>query len=253
MHRLAIAMPIYNEADGLEETLADLSILAESLRVEIGLYAQDDRSTDNSVQILNRFNHAAVHIYIESNANRLGHGGTVMRAYQRSIFTNPECVIQLDGDGQFFVIDVVQIFESIILGSEMTIGLRSNRTSPVYRKIATYCLRILGLSLFGINSKDLNSPIRGFNSTSLSKILSQIPNGSLIPNVYLTILGNQQFTRKSAIEVDDRPRRGVDSIGSTWRNGNTYRLLSFRFLVFSIRVLKEILATRKYWKLKKVT
>lgn len=248
MHEIAIAMPVYNEEDGLHETLSELSKLSKLLNISLSLYVQDDCSSDNSLEVLNTFSRNALQINVESNLGRLGHGGTVYRAYQRAIASGPECVLQLDGDGQFAIDDVALIIVSILFGSEMAIGQRIDRKSSIFRRLASRCLQILGILVFGVSSKDLNSPIRGFNTSCLSKILTLIPAKCLIPNVYLTVLGTRLFERNVNLEVEDRVRRGDISIGSTWRkNRNIFHL---HFFHFSLRAFTEMLSLRRIRKIK---
>lgn len=248
MHYVAIAMPVYNEADGLRETLSDLSRIPGLLNIQIGLFIQDDCSSDGSLEIAKQFQSSVFRINSESNQNRLGHGPTVHRAYQRALESNAECVVQLDGDGQFMVDDVAKIMVSLLLGSEMAIGIRNNRTGSKHRRFASRSLRLIGYLAFGVNSKDLNSPIRGFRAESLSQILPLVHQSSLIPNVYLFILAKRNLKKIDEFDVEDRKRRGKYSVGAAWRKRNGLPVLNFRFLIFSIRALVEIFSIIRKWK-----
>lgn len=248
MHYVAITMPVYNEADGLKETLADLSRIPGLLNIQVGLFIQDDCSSDNSLEIVDQFQGPGFRINAETNQRQLGHGPTVHRAYQRALESNPECIVQLDGDGQFMVEDVAKIMVSLLFESEMAIGIRNNRTGPKHRRFASRLLRLIGYLVFGVNSKDLNSPIRGFRAESLSQILSLVPQTSLIPNVYLSILGSRNFKRIIQFDVEDRTRRGSYTVGSAWRKRKGHPFLNYKFLIFSIRALIEIFSIIRKWK-----
>jgi glycosyltransferase involved in cell wall biosynthesis len=250
MHEIAIAMPVYNEEDGLPETLSELSKLSKLLNISLSLYVQDDCSSDNSLAILNAYSRDTLQIDVETNHDRLGHGGTVYRAYQRAIASGPDCVLQLDGDGQFAIDDVALIIVSILFGSEMTIGQRIDRKSPIFRRVASRGLQLLGILVFGVSSKDLNSPVRGFDTSCLSKILALIPAKCLIPNVYLTVLGTRLFEKNVNLEVEDRVRRGDMSIGSTWRNKKSRNIFHLHFFRFSLRAFTEMLSLRRIRKIK---
>ena len=241
-------MPVYNEADGLRETLTDLSRIPELLNAQICLFVQDDCSSDNSREIVDQFQGSGFRINAETNQRQLGHGPTVHRAYQRALESNPECIVQLDGDGQFMVEDVAKIMVSLLFESEMAIGIRNNRTGPKHRRFASRLLRLIGYLVFGVNSKDLNSPIRGFRAESLSQILLLVPQTSLIPNVYLSILGSRNFKRINQFDVEDRTRRGSYTVGSAWRKRKGHPFLNYKFLIFSIRALIEIFSIIRKWK-----
>ena len=251
MHYVAIAMPVYNEADGLRETLTDLSRISELLNIQIGLFIQDDCSSDNSLEIVDQFQGSGFRINAETNQHRLGHGPTVHRAYRRALESNAECIVQLDGDGQFMVDDVAKIMVSVLYGSEMAIGIRNNRTGPKHRRLASQLLRLIGCLAFGVNSKDLNSPMRGFRAESLSQILPIVPQASLIPNVYLAILGSRNFKRIDQFDVEDCTRRGNHTVGAAWRKRKGLPFLNYKFLIFSIRALIEIFSIIRKWKISK--
>lgn len=241
-------MPVYNEADGLRETLTDLSRIPKLLNAQICLFVQDDCSSDNSLEIVDQFQGSGFQINTETNKHRLGHGPTVHRAYRRALESNAEYIVQLDGDGQFMVDDVAKIMVSVLFGSEMAIGIRNNRTGPKHRRLASRLLRLIGYLAFGVNSKDLNSPIRAFRAESLSQILSLVPQTSLIPNVYLSILGSRNFKRMKQFDVEDRTRRGSYTVGSGWRKRKGLPFLNYKFLIFSIRALIEIFSIIRKWK-----
>lgn len=248
MHYVAIAMPVYNEADGLRDTLADLSRIPGLLNIQVGLFIQDDCSSDNSLEIVDQFQDPGFRISTETNQHRLGHGPTVHRAYRRALESNAECIVQLDGDGQFMVDDVAKIMVSVLFGSEMAIGIRNNRTGPMHRRWASRLLRLIGYFAFGVNSKDFNSPIRGFRAESLSQILPLVPQTSLITNVYLSILGSRNFERIDQVDVEDRTRRGSHTVGAAWRKRKGLPFLNYKFLIFSIRALIEIFSIIRKWK-----
>ena len=241
-------MPVFNEADGLRETLTDLSRIPELLNIQIGLFIQDDCSSDGSLEIAYQFQSSLFRIYSETNGLRLGHGPTVRRAYQRALESNPECIVQIDGDGQFMVDDVAKIMVSLLFGTEMAIGVRNNRTGPKHRRWASRLLRLIGNLSFGVKSKDLNSPVRGFRTESLSLILPIVPQTSLIPNVYLSVLGKRHLKRIDEFDIEDRSRRGSYADGAAWRKQKGLHFLNYKFLVFSIRALIEIFRFISKWK-----
>jgi len=240
-------MPVYNEVDGLKETLSDLSRIPGLLNIQICLFIQDDCSSDGSTAILHEFRDSILRVNAESNPRRLGHGPTVHRAYERALLSNPDCIVQLDGDGQFIIDDVANIIVSLLFGNEMAIGIRNNRTAPRHRRFASVLLQLIGHLAFGVSSKDLNSPIRGFRTESLSRIFPMIHQSPLIPNVYLSILGGRYFKTIDQFDVKDRTRRGSYLVGSAWRRRKGLPLSNFKFLIFAVRALIEIFSVIRKW------
>lgn len=219
--RIGIAMPVFNEADGIAETLQQVVAACHSLSFSVTLFLQDDASTDSTGSVLAGLDvHEPVAIRVERNERNLGHGPTVMRAYRRAVEAGADIIIQLDGDGQFEVEDIRRLVHQICDGADFAVGVRTSRTDPWYRKLISTLVRIYLRVAFHTHLDDPNSPIRAYSRRAITHVLEFIPNSSLIPNVYASVLLRQSALIVTEFPVTHHSRRGDSPEGSTWRGGS---------------------------------
>lgn len=245
-------MPIFNESDGLLQTLKELEQVCLQTGAHLNLFIQDDVSDDDSLAVILGYESENFSYFLESNPSRRGHGVTIRRGYQRAINSSSDVIVQLDGDGQFRSNDVVHLIQRIRSGINFVLATRTHRSGPTYRRLATQSLRILCRVLFGTKSADVNSPIRAFDSRFLSAILPLVPKDSVLTNVHLSLLSFRYTHLYETCEVVDHVRRGQGSQGSTWRSAEKFLSPIFRFLRLAARGLVEVISIRMQFTKKKV-
>lgn len=244
MH-VAIAMPVFNEVDGIASTISILDEAVARSGVHASLCIQDDCSTDGSARHIEGIAASHLTVSVLVNERNMGHGPTVMTAYVRARDMGADAVIQLDGDGQFCVDDVVRLIAELSRGHDAVLAVRHARTDPAYRRLVTRALRTYLRLLFGTHLPDANSPIRGFSASLLSVLLPIVPRNAVIPNVYLAVLARRHAASCTTFTVSHRPRRGTTAIGSTWRSSGRRILVPRRFLSLLYRALIESLSVRR--------
>jgi len=241
---VAVVMPIFNESDGLKETLEEIELIGSASNIHLDIYVQDDMSNDDSVEILHSFQSDKFSLHLESNSSRLGHGASVRRGYERAVGSGSNVTIQLDGDGQFRSEDVVRLIQTIQGGREFAWAARQLRSGPGYRRFGTNTLRVLILLFFGRKIADVNSPIRAFNTKFLEKILSHVPKDSVIPNVHLSIMCCRSTVLIESFDVVDQVRRGVNAQGTSWRSTGREFMPPLRFFGFALKAFVGLVRIR---------
>src|SRR5438477_645052 len=119
---------------------------------------------------------------------------------------------------------------------------RRQRVDPIYRKALSASLGVYLRAFFGVRSRDSNSPFRLYRAEVLRQLLESIPDGALIPSVYLTVLAARSGAVVSETEVAHFVRRGGDARGTMWRGQRIpVRLirLSYRALRASVRLRRQ--------------
>jgi len=241
MQNLILVMPVYNEADGLVFTLEDLQNSFPALKKLIII---DDSSTDDSREIaLNYARTRNFPIEVYENQKNLGHGQSILKGLfdALKISKQSDFILTLDGDGQIPGKELRKLIEAQALSNaDVVIGLRTQRTDLLYRRIIT---RIAIVSLFlisGVKSQDSNTPIRLWKSDTLLDALSKLPTVKLsVPNIHLTrIIANRAYKFVYS-EILQHDRNGEKSVGVTWSNKWAY-LPSRKLLRFSKSALKEL-------------
>ena len=237
--KVVLAMPCYNEADGITDFLNDIYENLDEFLDHIVVV--NDSSTDSTVKVIQDFGRLNSKLEITSNVSNLGHGPSFLNAISKSLDLSPDVVITVDGDGQFQAGD---IRDKLIhfCKSELDIleCARLNRSDPVFRKFVTYMLRLFIFMRVGERPIDSNTPLRIYRAEALKFLVRGIPQDSLIPNLRISALTRRSRFVYSQVFVNSRQRRGVSAAGSTWRAKRDW-LPSKRFIQFCRRALIELL------------
>jgi len=238
---LAVAMPVFNEADGIHETLSELNYAFKNAKEDAQFFIQDDQSTDNTVEIIAKSaDELGMKIWLESNPTNLGHGPTVINAYLRAIDSEAKIVLQLDSDGQFNPSELIKLLNSVRSGTELAIGVRKSRVDPWFRILLTKSLRVLLFIRFHKYFEDPNSPIRAYKTETLRDLILQIPSNALIPNIHLVIIAKLRGRKIENFVVTHRDRRGKSKTGSTWVSKSRLKS-TVRLMRFTTRALREFI------------
>jgi undecaprenyl-phosphate 4-deoxy-4-formamido-L-arabinose transferase len=239
---ISIAMPIFNESDGIAETLTSIDEAFRDSGATVTMCIQNDVSTDNTLQVLAELSTTLqLNIAVETNKQNQGHGPTTFAAYQRALNSGSSIVMQLDSDGQFDATELPMLCSAIAEGKEVVIGIRSNRVDPWFRKFLTYLLRNFLRARYLGRFPDPNSPIRAYSASVLSPMLSELPNEPLIPNIYLSILAVRKKLNVEFVPVSHRERRGSESTGTMWQSANQWTKIA-RLLKFCRKSFRQLLS-----------
>jgi dolichol-phosphate mannosyltransferase len=239
---ISIAMPIYNESDGIAETLTSIDEAFRESGATVTMCIQNDVSTDNTLQVLAKLGTSLqLNVEVETNQRNSGHGPTTFTAYQRALNSGSSIIMQLDSDGQFDATELPVLCSAIAEGKEVVIGIRNSRVDPWFRKFVTFLLRnFLRARYFG-RFPDPNSPVRAYSTSVLSPMLSELPNEPLIPNIYLSILAVRKKLNVGFVTVSHRERRGNESTGTMWQSSNQWQKIN-RLLKFCRKSFRQLLS-----------
>lgn len=241
---VAVAIPAYNEADGIAGFLEEIDHALFPMVGSLRIFVVDDCSTDETratvMAAAERLNGSLELIPTPRN---LGHGPSLLSAYRHALSTEPDFVLQVDGDGQFHGSDLRRVLVLLIDEARAVCGVRRFRQDPRFRMAMTSVLRTYLSSAFSVRARDANCPLRGYDSELLAQLLRSVPEGCLIPNLYLTILAARRGYPLLEVDVSHRVRRGVSIRGSTWGRGASP--IPWRLVRFSAAALRESLAFRK--------
>lgn len=236
---VAVAIPAFNEAQGIAGFLLEIDrALAEHVST-LHLVVVDDASTDETEDALASVRsdlRATLEVF--KNPRNLGHGPSLIEAYRRALDTDPDYVLQVDGDGQFHGSDLRRVLLLLADGCHAVSGVRRFRQDPWFRMTMTRLVRAYVSRGFSVRARDPNCPLRGYDAPLLRGLLASLPQPCLIPNLYLTILASRGGVPLLEVDVSHRVRRGGSSEGSTW--GRPSRSpIPWRLVRFSLQALRE--------------
>lgn len=242
---VAVAIPAYNEADGIAGFLADMDAVLDACTDEHWFVVINDVSTDNTIEVLESLSsQLAGTLIAETNAVNSGHGPTVLNAYRRALATGAEWILQVDGDGQFEAEDIELLLRHANAGVAIVTGEREVRFDPWYRKVVTRTLPLALKVAFKVERRDINCPFRLYRADILPEILDHVPADSLTPHVLMTVLESRSGHRHVEIPVQHRPRRGDTEVGTTWGDAKDL-VVPKKLLIFLKDALGQLITFRK--------
>lgn len=242
---VALAIPAYNEADGISGFLTDMDAVLSTCADRHWFVIVNDVSTDNTIEVLQALSpQLDGELILVTNEVNSGHGPTVLNAYRRALDTGAEWILQVDGDGQFEAEDIELLLRHGNAGAAIVTGERTVRFDPWYRKTVTATLPKMLQAAFGVARRDINCPFRLYRADVLPSILDRVPDDSLTPHVLMTILEAKSGHRHVEIPVQHRPRRGDTEVGTTWGDAKDL-VIPKKLLLFLKDALVQLLKFRK--------
>lgn len=234
---ISVVMPAYNEESGIEEFISELN--AHLDKWEPTFFIVDDCSKDQTAIVAASLLKQGVIVRVVPNEVNSGHGPSTVKALQLGLAVEPELIVAIDGDGQFFGSDVEKVVQLMLDSNcEIAEGVRTQRGDPLYRQVVSLMTRLLVFSRSRQFPRDANTPLRVYRPTALMRHLDTLKPETMIPN--LVISANSRRWKMKVLEIGVRsiPRRGVDQSSITW--GKSRRQLpTRRFLKFCVGATKD--------------
>jgi glycosyltransferase involved in cell wall biosynthesis len=243
-----VAIPVFNEAEGLPGFLEELDQALTPHAGRLHFVVVDDASTDDTRAALEQTaSRLQGQLEIYTSPRNRGHGPTLMEAYHRSLATEPDYVLQVDGDGQFHGSDLRRILLLLTDDARAASGVRRFRQDPWFRMLMTRALRSYLEWRFLVRARDANCPLRGYEAGLLAELLEVMSMDCLIPNLYLTILASRRGVAQLEVDVSHQVRRGPVAQGSTWEGKRGPRLpVPTRLLRFSFDAFRDLRMFREH-------
>lgn len=237
MKSIHIVMPCYNEGEGIQEFIDE--IFKEMSDTKFRVTVIDDYSQDKTSVILKSLKKQYDNFEFFTNTENLGHGRTTALAIRKGLESNSEIVCTVDGDGQFRGEDIASLIQESHSGEyDIVEGCRVKRNDPLFRGVVTKSVKFLVFLSSGDTPTDANTPLRVYKREKLISLINLVPEGTMIPNLFISRLSRQQKLRIKEINVISLPRRGHDTLGSTW-NQKHKLLPSKRFIKFCRSAILE--------------
>ncbi|THG30842.1 glycosyltransferase family 2 protein [Naasia lichenicola] len=242
---VAVVMPAYNEAESLPVFLAEI---AESLRPVVSslhFVVVDDLSTDSTAAVLEELRIVGAEVVSVRSPSNRGHGPTALNAYREGLLLDVDVIIHVDGDGQFIGSDFRRALAALH-GADVVHGVRTSRTDPWFRRVITAVTSFVAALLAGHRIPDVNTPLRVYRRPAIERLISLIPESSLVPHIHFSLLERAQDLRVHYVRVQSIPRRGASVLGTMWNGSGERRpaLPSGRLLRFSRDAALEVLRLR---------
>lgn len=180
---LDVVMPVYNESEILTQVLGDIRRQILDNVDGARLLVIDDRSTDDSLELLHRAASEDSRIVVMTNEQNLGHGRSVRRGFDTS---EAEWVLQIDSDGQIDLGDFATLWAARDRGP-LVIGTRVNRSDPRHRLVLTRVTNLIVSALCGRRIVDANVPFKLVGRQLMQRLLPLMPTNAFAPSIMLVV------------------------------------------------------------------
>ena len=235
---LSVVMPVYNEQEIIEEVIRSIYRKIVSKIPDSEFIIVNDRSTDNTLNILKKLSRELKKIRIITPEKNGGHGKAIRLGFLNA---KKDWIFHIDSDAEydpseFWKLDELKGKYDIIL------GYRKRRKDPLNRLVTTRLARLVNFILFGSLIKDTNSAFKLMNRKVLHHIISVLPDDAFAYSILISIMGRHLGYRIMEIPVTHFGRKagkrhyiGWKLMKGVFRGGKD--MLSLRAV--SLRIPKE--------------
>jgi glycosyltransferase involved in cell wall biosynthesis len=182
---VTVVVPVYNEAQGLPQTLKAIKAAMEGWGGQWELLVVDDGSTDGSHEVVEAFGGARL---VRHCRNR-GVGAARKTGVREARY---DAIAMLDGDATYPANQLPHLLE-LLSDNDMVVGARTGQNvhRSLLRHPAKWVIRKLASFISGHHIPDLNSGMRAFWKRHALAFESILPDGhSWVATITLALLAN---------------------------------------------------------------
>lgn len=236
MNKVIVLIPFYNESKNLNEFKKLIQYL-DKFTLDFKFVFCDDNSDDGTAVSLSNFlNQNNQNYEIIKNNTNLGHGGSLIRLSKFNQIKYYDFVLTLDFDFCYLHDDLEKILISIV-DNKIIIGKRKYFDEGLFRQLLSTCSEIIILLKSFVAFRDTNSPIRLYPTNNYLDIWKQIPENTLIPNIFSTLIMLKNMQSFSRVLIRKNKNLIADSV--TWGNGIFSKKL--KIILFSFESFKQLI------------
>jgi dolichol-phosphate mannosyltransferase len=159
--RIALIMPVYNEADTIESTVRELYEKVVNKMGNVDIWVFEDGSTDETKAVLQKLKEEFSGLHAEMSRRKKGYPRAFKDAFLSIDASRYDYVLALDSDGQYEPDDFFRLWSIMQSDSpDIVMGRRMARREPVYRRILSRGLGFLERVMFPVKCKDVTSVMR---------------------------------------------------------------------------------------------
>lgn len=228
MKKISIVVPVFNEEEGLEKTIHQLTELLATTELNFDLIFVNDGSTDNSLNILEKQTDPSIKIC--HHKNNIGYGAALKTGISNS---DAPYICITDADGTYPNHEIIRLAKYLDQDFAMIVGSRTGEhvKIPFIRKFPKWILNKLANYLSGFKIPDLNSGLRIMKKSEIIKFLNILPDGfSFTTTITLAMLTNNLPVHY--VPINYFSRKGKSKIRPVYDTLNFFQLIIRTCLYF---------------------
>ncbi len=202
--KISLVIPCFNEKHAIEKTIDDINFLLGKVLQEI--IVVDDGSYDGTYEILQK----RKDIKLVRNPYNKGYGFSLKKGI---LAASGEIIAITDADGTYPIEAILVMLKKLEEGYELIIGKRDNLQDfdPFLKKLSRFLFKKLAEFVAGEKILDVNSGLRVFRKSVISKYLINTSTGfsfSLSTTLIFILEGRSVFY----YPIEYKPRIGKSKV-----------------------------------------
>lgn len=228
---LTLIVPVYNEIDGIENTIAHLREIRDGSDFGFEIILVNDGSDDGTETVLSDLPQKSGFRVIDHPRNR-GYGASLKTGIRAARY--PYIAIT-DADGTYPDELIPEFFYDVTKNNlDMLVGARTGESVkiPLVRKPAKWVINKLVNYMIGTRIPDVNSGLRIMRKEVLERFLHLLPDGfSFTSTITLAMLVNDYQVKY--VPINYKERRGKSKIRPIYDTLNFLQLIIRTVLFFN--------------------
>lgn len=226
LDKISVVLPVYNEAESLEELFARTKLVLDRVGVPYEFIAVNDGSSDDTYALLAKLRHQFTNIGIISHRRNHGKSMALMQGFE---LADGDVVIMMDADLQDEPENIPLMLEKLSEGYDLVNGWRASRNDPASKRLVSAIFNLITRRVLKVKLHDINCGFKVMRKDLYKRLSLRGDLHRLIP----AMAQNLGF-KVSEVAINHAPRKhGISK----------YRLLRHRGLL-DIISLSSTLAYR---------
>lgn len=222
---LSVVMPAYNEQAVIERVILDHVAVLEKLAPAMDdweIVCLDDCSTDRTREALGRLQQSVGKLRVILHSRNEGIYASFAHLYREA---RGNMIYSTGSDGQWPAEHLKRLFESMLAGADLVVGVRINRREvySLCRRLLSFAYNWLSALVFGVPVRDAGSIKLGRREAFTFDLISRSP----FSEAERIIRAHREGWKVAFVSIDFQARSTGKASGASWKN----TLASLRDLV----------------------
>lgn len=154
---LSVVIPLYNEAESLNELYGQLQAVLQTLPNPVELIFVDDGSTDPSYEILLQLHHKDPRVKILRFRRNFGKSAALAEGFKRA---SGDYIVTMDADLQDDPAEIPELIKTLESGYDLVSGWKKKRYDSLIKRISSKIFNAVTGWLTGVHLHDMNCGLK---------------------------------------------------------------------------------------------